>query len=123
MRSGILFCVVLCGLLALCSARTELKLAQRLAKKSLMETRALSSYCQNAVSSCANTLNNVLNNVSVHDSQLEQKVCRAIRVFYDCVKRGTSSCSDAQVNQALRELLAEGRAACPREFQGATLLW
>jgi len=122
MRSAII-CLVLLGLLALCSASTELKLAHKLAKKSIMSTRGLDGHCQNAIRRCTTTLNDVIASVPVNDPQLEQKICRAIRNFYDCVKSGMSSCNDASLNQALADLLAEGRAACPREFQGATLLW
>jgi len=121
MRSAII-CLVLFGLLALCSAGPELELAQKLAKKSLISTRTISSQCQNAIRSCTNTLNNALASISANDPQVEQKVCRALRNFYDCVKRGTSSCYDAQLQQALNDMLAQGRAACPREFQGASLL-
>jgi hypothetical protein len=119
MRSAIT-CLVLLGLLALSSARQQ-DLVHALAKKSLIETRTFTTACQNAVRACNNTLQNYLASLSPTDPQLEQKVCRAARTFYDCVKRGTSSCYDAQFNQAMREVLAEFRAICPREFQGATL--
>jgi len=121
MRSGI-FCLALLGLLAVSAARTEMNLAHHLVKRALITTRALSTQCQQAGRSCAMTLNNSLSSLNVNDSQLEAKLCRATRTFYDCIKSGTSSCQDAQLTSALNNLLSEGRANCPREFQGASLL-
>jgi len=118
MRAAII-CVVLLAVVALSSAFKPEK-AHHLAKKSLKATRALTYQCQSAAERCANSLNSSLNSISANDPQLERKVCRAVRTFYDCVKQGTSSCYDAQLNAAMNNLLSEGRASCPNEFAGAS---
>jgi len=115
---AVIICVVLLALVAVGSALTREK-AHHLAKRSLNETRALSPQCQQAGQRCSQTFTTALNSLSANDPQLERKLCRTLRTFYDCVKRGTSSCSDPQLNTALNQLLIEGRAGCPSGFAGA----
>jgi len=116
---AVIICVVVLSLIALGSALNR-ENAHHLAKRSLLETRALSQQCQQAGQACARTFTTTLNSLPANDPQLERKVCRTLRTFYDCVKRGTSSCRDPQLTTTLNQLLTEGRSACPGEFAGAT---
>jgi len=121
MRSAII-CLVVLGLLALTSALPEMNVGHQLVKKALISTRQVSASCNNGVQSCNRVLQSTINSISQSDPQANQKACRAARTFYDCVKRALQPCANSQVNQLLRELLAEFRAICPAEFAGASLL-
>jgi len=121
MRS-VIFCVVLLSLLALCTARNEMNLAQKLVKKSLIATRQLTGQCSQAVQTCANTMHQALTALQPTDPNIQTKACSILRTLYDCIKNGTASCHSPELSGVLNDLLTQGSSACPTQFQGASVV-
>jgi len=86
-------------------------------KKSVMISRALTAQCQQNAQPCVTAFQN--NMPSVQDPQFDQKVCRVLKTFYDCIRTATFGCSDEALESALQELMEEGQNACPNEFGGS----
>jgi len=79
-----------------------------------MMTRALSPQCQQNAQPCVTTFQN--NMPSVHDPQFDEKVCRVLKSFHDCIEAATIGCYDEELNNAMQDLRQEGATACPNEF-------
>jgi len=113
MRTALVF-LLLAGLV-LCSALTPHNRAKRsFMKKTVMMSRALTAQCKQNAQPCVNAFHN--NMPSVQDPQFEQKVCRVLKTFYDCIQAATFGCTDEALDSAMTELMQEGQNACPNEF-------
>jgi len=112
MRAALVF--VFLAVIAVSTALQHDRAKRSFMKKTVMMSRALTAQCQQNAQPCVNSFQN--NMPSVHDAQFEQKVCRVLKTFYDCIQAATFGCHDEALQSAMQELLQEGQNACPSEF-------